>query len=254
MTRRLTYRLVLAAGLLVLAACSSTPEDRYIEPADVLYRDARESLDSGNFLRAETQLQQIMSRYPFTDFAVQAHLDMLFVLLQTGEPERLSEEADRFIRENPRHPDIDYVHYMKGLAFYQGLTNPVRELVNVDVARQDVQNAETGFRNFAQLVSRFPESRYAADARLRMIELRNRIARHQIHIADYYLRRGAWVSALQRAYRVLEELQGTPAETDALMVMERAYTELGLDDLAATPRQILAANPDREPVVLKQQD
>lgn len=250
MTHRPTFRLILLTMLLALAACSSTPTG-YIKPADVLYREARESLDTGNYQRAETVLQQIMSRYPFTDYAVQAHLDILFVLLQEDMADALSEEADRFIRENPRHPEIDYVYYMKGLGFFQGMSNPVRELANIDVARQDVENAKTSFRNFSQLVSRFPDSKYSADARLRMIELKERMARHEIHIADYYMRRGAWISALQRAYHVLQELQGTPAEVDALMVMERSYTALGLDDLAATPRRILAENPDRAPAVLK---
>ncbi|HEX7047860.1 MAG TPA: outer membrane protein assembly factor BamD [Gammaproteobacteria bacterium] len=246
----MTRRLILLACLTVLAACASEPKDRYLDPADVLYREAHQSLVDGHYRRAEMELRQIMSHYPFTDFSVQAHLDVLHVLLQLNRPEELAEEADRFIRENPRHPDIDYAYYMKGLAFFPEMTNPVRQLVNIDAARQDVENAKTSFRNFSQLVSRFPDSKYSKDARLRMIDLKKRIARHQIHVADYYMRRGAWVSALQSAYRVLTEFQGTPAEIDALMVMIESYEALGLEKLAETPRRILAANPDREPVVL----
>lgn len=241
---------LLLTGLLVLAACSTTPDD-YIKPAGVLYREARESLEAGNYQRAQTQLQQILSRYPFTDFAAQAHLDILFVLVELDQADAAAEEAERFIRENPRHAEIDYAYYMKGLAFYQSLTNPLRELADIDPARQDVENAKTSFDNFAQLLSRFPDSKYASDARQRMIELKNRIARHEIHIADYYMRRGAWVSALRAAYRVLTEMQGTPAEIDALLVMERSYEALGLEELAETPRRILAANPGREPAVLE---
>ncbi len=252
MTNRLTPRLLLVAALLAAAACSTVP-DRQIEPADVLYREAHENLVAGNYQRAETELQQIMSRYPFTDYAVQAHLDILFVMMQLHMPEALSEEADRFIRENPRHPEIDYVYYMKGLGFYHGLTNMFREFAGMDVAQQDIQDAKASFQNFAQLVSRFPDSKYAGEARLRMIELRERIARHEIHVADYYMRRGAWISALQRAYHVLRELQGTAAEIDALMVMEQSYEALGLEDLAATPRRILAENPDRAPIVLERE-
>lgn len=246
----MTHRLVFAACLLALTACASDPHDRNIEPADVLYREAHESMVEGNYVRAQTQLQQIMSHYPFTEYSVQAHLDVLFALLQLDVPESLAEEAERFIRENPRHPRIDYAYYMQGLGFYRGLTNPLRRLADIDVAQQDVENARTSFRNFSQLVSRFPDSEYAADARLRMVELKERIGRHQIFIAEYYLRRGAWISALQSAYDVLKEFQGTPVEVDALMIMVRCYEELGLDDLAETPRRILAANPEREPVIL----
>lgn len=251
MTQPILRTIFLLAAAFMLGACSSTP-DNTIEPADVLYREARESMDAGNYQRAQTQLQEIMSRYPFTDFAVQAHLDVLFVLVQQDQADAVAEEAERFIRENPRHPDIDYAYYMQGLAFYQGLTNPLRELADIDPATQDVENAKTSFDNFARLISRFPDSKYAADARQRMIELKERIARHEIHIADYYMRRGAWISALQAAYRVLRDMQGTPAETDALMVMARSYEALGLEDLAETPRRILAENPDRKPVVLRQ--
>ncbi|HEX7029682.1 MAG TPA: outer membrane protein assembly factor BamD [Gammaproteobacteria bacterium] len=243
-------RTTLLACLALLAACASAPQERIIEPADVLYREAHESLRNGNYLHAEGELREIMSHYPFTDFSVQAHLDVLHVLLQLNRPEELAEEADRFIRENPRHPEIDYVYYMRGLAFYQPLTNVLREFADIDAASQDVENAKTAFRNFSQLVTRFPDSTYSKDARLRMIELKNRIARHEIYVAEYYMRRGAWVSALQNAYHVLKEFQGTAAEIDALMVMARSYEALGLEKLAETPRRILAANPDREPMVL----
>src|SRR5690606_38724248 len=106
--------LLLACIAVVLTACAGDPSSRFIPAADVLYRDAHTSLESGNYLRAETKLKQIMAHYPFTEFSVQAHLDLLFVLLNLHHPEELSEEADRFIRENPRHPEIDYAYYMKG--------------------------------------------------------------------------------------------------------------------------------------------
>lgn len=246
-------RLLLVLLLTTLAACSTTAEFDPIKPPDVLYREAHESLEFGNYLRAESQLKQILSRYPFTEFALQAQLDLLFVLMEIDQPESLTEEADRFIRENPRDPRIDYVHYMKGLAWYKDIPNPLERIAGIDNAQRDISNAETAFRNFSQLVSRYPDSEYTPDARLRMIELKNRIARHEMIIADYYLRRGAWISAIQRANRVLRELQGTPAEVDALMVLERSYAELGLEELAETPRRILAENPGRKPVVLKQE-
>lgn len=244
-------RLIPAVLYLLLAACASSPDEREpIKPADQLYREANASFRHGNYLRAEDQLKQVMSRYPFTDYAVQAHLDILYVFLELDDPESLAEEADRFIRENPRHPRIDYAYYMKGMGYYRRVPNPLERLASIDIASRSVLDAETAMRNFAQLAARFPDSPYTADAKLRMIELKNRMARHEILIADFYMRQGAWISALRRAKRVVTELQGTPAEIDALMIMVRSYEELGLDDLAETARRVLAANPGREPVVL----
>lgn len=237
--------------LLTLAACSTTGPET-IKPADVLYRDARESVELGNYQRAEDELKTVLSHYPFTEFAVQAQLDLLYVLMQLNDPEALDEEAERFIRENPRHPEIDYVYYMKGIAYYRNERNPLEEIADIDMATRAAGDAETAFRNFSQLVARYPDSEYAADARLRMVELRNFIARHEMLVASFYMKQGAWISAIHRAERVLREFQGTPAETDALMVLERGYEQLGLDDLAETPRRILAENPDRKPVVFKQ--
>lgn len=246
-------RLILSLLFAALAACASTPEDEPILPVAELYGAAHESMGYGNYQRAESLYKQIMSRYPFTDYAVQAHLDILYVFLQLTQPESLAEEAERFIRENPRHAELDYVYYMRGLGYYHRYPNLLEQVVDVDLARRDVEDARTAFRHFSQLVNRYPESDYAADARLRMTELKNRIARHEIHIADYYLRRGAWVSAIQRARTVLTELQGTPAEIDALMVLEKSYRELGLEDLAENARRILAANAGREPVILEEE-
>lgn len=235
----------------MLAACTATPESERIPPPDEVYRTAYDSLRFGNYQRAEQQLRQILARYPFTDYAAQAHLDILFVYLQLEDPASLVEEADRFIRENPRHPQIDYVYYMRGMGYFRATQNIVEDLFGIDTAQRDISDAETAFGYFRELVSRFPESPYTSDARLRMIELKQRIARHEIHIAEYYLRREAWVAAAQRARRVLVDLQGTPAEIDALMILERAYSELGLEDLAATSRRILAANPDRQPAIIE---
>lgn len=250
---RCSTRFVFAAlaALVLLAGCSTTPDEFGGEPVDELYRNAHESLQGGNTLKAEELYNRVMSRYPFTEYATQAHLDILFVYLQMNEAELLAEEADRFVRENPRHPNIDYVYYMRAMAYYPLTPNPVEALFDIDLAKRDISTAEQSFNYFTQMISRFPDSRYAADARLRMIELKNRIARHEAYVMDYYLRRGAWVSAVRRANRVLQDFGDTPAAIDALVTMEQAYTELQLPELAETPRRILAMNPDREPLIVK---
>lgn len=244
----------LGLGLLLVlsAACSSTPSGE-IKPADVLYRDAYEALQNSNFQLASDRLNTIMARYPFTPYAVQAHMDSLYALHQLEQADQVAEEAERFIRENPRHPQIEYAYFMKGLAYYRDPPTVLEKLFDVDEATRDISYARKSFQNFRDLVIRFPESEYAVDARKRMVELKYRMARHEIWVAEYYLRRGAWISAINRASNVIENFQGTPSEVDALMILAHGYEKLGLDDLAKEPRAILAANPDRKPVVLKEE-
>ncbi|MDX1454430.1 MAG: outer membrane protein assembly factor BamD [Gammaproteobacteria bacterium] len=240
---------LLLALAMALGACASKPDD-YIEPADVLYAKANEALVNNNFPLAADRLNTIMARYPFTPYAVQAHLDSLYAMHQLDQADMVGEEAERFIRENPRHPAIDYAYYMKGVAYYRDPPNVLERVFDVDAATRDVDYARKSFANFRDLILRYPDSKYSVDARQRMLELKYRLARHEIHVADYYIRRGAWMSAIRRANRVLEDFQGTPAEVDALMILVKGYTELGIDDLVAQPRAVLAANPDRQPAVL----
>lgn len=238
------------AAILLATGCSSTPDDFVGQPVEELYTEALSSMQTGNVLKAEEYYNRIMSRYPFTEYSTQAHLDILYVYLQMNEPESLVEEADRFVRENPRHESIDYVYYMRAMAYFSMIPNPIEAIANVDLAKRDISDAEKSFGFFTQLIARFPDSKYAADAKLRMIDLKQRIARHEIYVTDYYLRRGAWISALRRAERVLTDFGDTPAVVDALIALERSYTELDLPELAETPRRILELNPDRQPIVL----
>lgn len=252
MTRSIKTLFPAFAALLLLAACSSTPDDGIVGmPVEELYVNAYDSMQTGNTLKAEDYYNRIMSRYPFTDYATQAHMDVLYVYLQMNEPASLVEEADRFVRENPRHPHIDYVYYMRALAHYPTTPNPLESMAGIDMAQRDISNAEKAFSFFTQLVARFPDSPYAADAKLRMIDLKHRIARHEMYVADFYLRRGAWISALRRAERVVTDFSDTPAMVDGLIALERAYTELDLPELAETPARILDMNPDRVPVILQ---
>lgn len=236
---------------LLAAGCASSPDDGVGMPVEKLYANAYDSMQVGNTQKAEDYYNRIMSRYPFTEYATQAHLDILYVYLQMNEPESLIEEADRFVRENPRHQHIDYVYYMRAMAHFPTLPNPLESLFDIDLAKRDISNAERSFSFFTQLIARFPDSAYAADAKLRMIDLKHRIARHEMWVADYYLRRGAWISALRRAERVVKDFDDTPAVIDALITMERSYEALDLPELAETPRRILAMNPGRVPVILE---
>lgn len=234
---------------LIYTGCASTPSD-VIEPADVLYRQAYESMQNNNFALAGDRLNTIMARYPFTPFAVQAHLDSLYVFHQLEQPEVVAEEAERFVRENPRHPSIAYAYYMKGLAYYREEPTLLDNWFDVDIAAREMEYSKKSFQYFRELTVQFPDSEFAVEARQRMLELRYRMARHEIHAAEYYVRRGAWISAIGRASTVLKEFPNTPSEIDALMILARSYAELGLDDLAEETREILAANQGRSTAVI----
>ncbi len=232
--------LVFIGGLLTACGKSRAIPDI---PPDELYRRATVSMRSGNFESAIRQFRTIQARFPFSEYAIQSHLDLIYTLVRAEDPESAIDEADRFIEENPRHPNIDYAYYMRGLAFYgNDETNFLERWFKTDIAKTDVTDARTSFQNFRQQLELYPNSKYAADARQRMIALRNRIARHELYVAGYYMRREAYVSALNRAKFVVEELPNTPSTIPALQVMAQAYRKLDLVELAEDIETVIVEN------------
>ncbi|MEZ5584819.1 MAG: outer membrane protein assembly factor BamD, partial [Candidatus Competibacteraceae bacterium] len=155
--------------------------------------------------------------------------------------------ADRFIRTFPRHPFVDYAYYMKGLINYSRDASLINRVVPSDPAKTDPGTAKQSFDDFAELVRKFPDSTYAEDARQRMVFLHNNLAAYEVNVADYYMRRGAYVAAANRAKYVLENYARTEAVPDALAVMTHAYVKLGLQDLAADSLRVLRANYPSSP-------
>jgi outer membrane protein assembly factor BamD len=256
----------LAAVGLGLGACSSNPDrvDRPENPfkiaaegpggpksplsdqqlrlqADQLYRQARDALDSADYSTAIKRYDQLVARYPFSDYSTQAELEKIFALYKSYQPDEAVAAADRFLRAHPRHPHADYVLYLKGLADFdrdQGLMSEV----GLDNAKKDVSSELRAFEDFALLVQRYPNSRYLGDARRRMIYCRNRMADHALSVARFYVSRGAYVAAAKRATDIISQYPGAPATQDALKILELSYRKLHMDQQAQDAATLIALN------------
>lgn len=243
----------LATILLVLlgflGGCSLLP-DQIDETKDwsaqKLYSEAKSSMSEADWERAIDLYEKLEARYPFGRYAQQALLESAYAYYKFDEPDSAISAVDRFIKTYPRHPSLDYAYYLRGLVNFTRGDNFMDRILPRDPAERDAGAARQAFLDFAELVKRFPESRYAKDAGQRMVFLRNNLAQYEMHVADYYMRRGAYVAAANRAKQVIESYQGTPAVPEALVTLVQAYRKLGLDDLAADAERVLKVNyPDR---------
>ena len=207
-----------------------------------MYEQIQGYLQGGSYNDAVRALQLLESRYPFGKYAEQAQLELIYAHYQAYEHEAAVEAADRFIRLHPQNPNVDYAYYMKGLAAYTGNQDVFDRFIPTDLSERDTSQVREAFGEFAQLVARYPASPYAADARARMIYLRNLLARHEITVANYYFRRGAYLAATNRGAYVVENFQNTPAVADGLAVMAQGYILLGYNDLAKDTIAVLALN------------
>ena len=237
--------LLLIAILALTAACSSNEVvDENLSETE-LYQQAQADLDSKSYTSAISKLKALESRYPFGRYAEQAQLELIYAYYKNVEPEAAKAAAERFIRLHPQHPSVDYAYYLKGLASFDQDRGLLARFLPLDMTKRDPGAARDSFNEFAQLTSRYPSSRYAPDAKARMIYLRNLLAAYEIHVAHYYLKRQAYVAAANRGRYVVENFQETPSVGDGLAVMVEAYQRLGLNDLAATSLETLKLNyPD----------
>ncbi|WP_019340141.1 outer membrane protein assembly factor BamD [Stutzerimonas stutzeri] len=239
--------LLLIAIFSLTAACSSNDTISENLGEAELYRQAQADLDNKSFTSAINKLKALESRYPFGRFAEQAQLELIYAYYRNTEPEAARSSAERFIRLHPQHPSVDYAYYLKGLASFDQDRGLLARFLPLDMTKRDPGAARDSFNEFAQLTTRFPNSRYSPDAKARMVYLRNLLAANEIHVADYYLRRQAYVAAANRGRYVVENFQGTPAVGDGLAVMTEAYQRLGLDDLAGTSLETLKLNYPQHP-------
>ena len=235
--------------LLFISGCSwfGGDDDELIADSgeQQMYREAQRHLKNENFSLAVRSLQGLESRYPFGQYAEQAQLELIYAHYSGYEFAAANEAADRFIRLHPQHPSVDYAYYMKGLAAYDIEPGFFSRFIPSDDTKRDVSHIQTAFAEFAQLLARFPDSAYAPDARQRMVHMRNMLARNEIHVANYYFRRGAYMAALNRGKYVVEHMQQTPSVADGLAIMGQAYLLLGLNDLAEDSIAVLCENyPD----------
>jgi outer membrane protein assembly factor BamD len=234
--------------LLTLTACSlfgsKAEEDTGAKaaPADKMFADAKKSLDEGGLEEALKQFESLQSHYPYGRFAQQAQLEISYIYYRQNEPESAISAADRFIKQYPNNPHVDYAYYVKGLANFSPEIGLFGMEFGQDPTERDPKAAQDSFAAFKDLVMRFPSSKYTPDAKLRMQYLLDALAKYNIHVASYYLRRGANIAAINRANEVLTLYPNTPSARDALLIMVKGYDALGMKQLRDDAQRILNIN------------
>jgi outer membrane protein assembly factor BamD len=233
---------------LLLHGCSLLPQDEDETlgwSAQKLFTSANYAMEQGDFEEAIKYFEALEARYPFGVQAMQSQLNIAYAYYKYDEPDSAIAAADRFLKLYPNHPAAAYAMYLKGLANFERGKGLFDRILPVDPSQRDPGAARDSFRDFAELVRRFPDSEYAGDAMRRMLFLRNNLARHEIHVANYYMKRGAYLAAANRAVYVVENYQRTPSVRDALLLMVDAYDRLGLPALSADAQRVLALNEER---------
>ena len=235
--------LMLTIGIAMLASgCRSHRAEDAKSGPEVIYARAQKAMKSSSYAEAIKQLEALQSRFPFSEPARQAQLDLIFVYYKSRQVDPAIDAADTFIRENPTNPRVDYAYYMKGLVYFERQANFLERYFNVDLSQRPPVNARKSFESFEELIKKYPHSPYVGDARQRMIFLRNRLADFELHVALYYMRRGAYVGAINRAKFCVENYDGAPAVRGSLKVLVDAYRQLKMMDLAANAERVYAAN------------
>ena len=238
------WRVWWLCALLALAAagCGLLPEVKDETAgwsAEQMYRTGHEAMLDGNYTRAVKLFETLEARYPYGRYAQQSILEGAFSNWRLSEQANATAGCDRFIRTYPNHPNVDYAYYLKGLVYFredQGLFGYVYEL---DLSERDPKSMRESFAAFKELTQKFPESRYAEDAQIRMRYLTNALGMSEVHVARYYYARGAYIAAANRAQTALISYPQTPSNEHALDVMVRSYQKLGLTQLADDAHRIL---------------
>ena len=234
--------------LLTLTACSllnSKPEadnPAKTVSAEVMYNDAMKNLNANSFEEAIKQFESLESHYPYGRYAQQAQLEIAYAYYRQNEAESSIAAAERFIKQYPNNPHVDYAYYVKGLANFNADIGLFGLAFGQDPTERDPKAAQDSFAAFKDLVMRFPTSRYTPDARLRMQYLLDALAKYDIHVARYYLRRGAHIAAVNRAKEVLTQYPNTPAIYDALRILVEGYDALGMSELRDDAQRVLVKN------------
>lgn len=246
---RIVLRIAFVALIAAVSGCSwfgrgkGDPIDTL--PVEQLYQRGVDALDSGNSELASRTFQRLIARFPFGPYTEQSHLNLAYVQYKDHKPEDAYSTVNRFIKTYPTHRHIDYAYYLRGLINFNRSAGFLERYVGQDMTQRDQANVRQSFDDFGSLVSRYPRSRYAEDARQRMIYLRNTMAQSELNIALYYLQRHAYVASSNRAKSIIETYPRSPQAGDALAVMMQSYAGLGQEDLSKDARRVLELNyPD----------
>jgi outer membrane protein assembly factor BamD len=226
----------------MLSGCANKDQVLRQQSEQQYYEAAQKAMDANNFIMAVEQLEELESRFPFGRYAVQTQLDLIYAYYRSLEYTAAALQADRFIRQNPTHEDVDYAYYMKGLSNFSTDRGLLARILPTTPAERDISPIQRAFSDFSELLNKFPNSRYAHDAQQRMIYLRNLMAEHELIAARYYVQRQAFVAVLNRAKTVMENYPKTPAVPEAMALAVKAYRELDLPQLAARTEKLLSNN------------
>ena len=237
--------MLMAVGFSLLVGCASKEKNEFAGwSVDKLYTEGRDQMNAGDYTRSALLLEATIAQYPFSVQATQAQLELPYVYWKDESRLKALAAADRFITLNGSHPQLDYMYYLKGIINYNNNTGFIKTLLIRDVGSNasDPRAATEAFNAFKTLVTKFPESRYAPDARKRMVQLVNTLSQQQLRIAEYYYDRGAYLAAINRAQGILKNFDGTISTENALIIMMQSYDKLGMNDLRDDTRKVLLTN------------
>ena len=243
-SHKYTILVVLISSILV--GCNSDgPEIE--QPEKIYYDQAQKRMNAKNYYGAIESLEAIENRYPFGKYAEQAQVELIYAHFMNSETEASHTAAEKFIRLHPRHPNIDYAYFMKGLSSYTRDREFLNRVSDTDLSNRDISGAKESFAELTEFLTRFPDSQYAPYAKQRNVYLRNMIAKNELAAADYYLTIDAYVAALRRANYVVENIPNSSENYRALKVLETSYKALGYSELLYDLRVVININyPDEE--------
>ena len=252
---KMTIKIMCLVLMLGLAGCSGTNEKEIEKVPDksaqALFADARQSLDNGLYQKAIQILSAIDSRFPYGPISHQVQLDLIYAYYKSGDAAQGIALTDRFLRLNPTHANLDYVYYMRALINVATQENLFQDLAGIDRSDRDPTAARDAFKDLKTILEKYPESKYAADSRQRMIGIKSRLAKYELAVAHYYLKREAYVSSANRGKYIVEYFSPSPETEQALEIMILCYEKLGLEDLRVNAKQVLAANYPNNPLITK---
>jgi outer membrane protein assembly factor BamD len=232
--------------IIFLVGCKSDGEE-IEQPEKIYYNQAQARMESGNYFGAIEALEAIDNRYPFGKYAEQAQVELIYAHFMNSETEAAHTAAEKFIRLHPRHPNIDYAYFMKGISSYTRDRDLLIRFTNTDISNRDISGAKESFAELTEFITRFPDSQYIPYAKQRNVYLRNMIAKNELVAAEYYLTIDAHVGAIRRANYVIENIPNSSENFRALKILEVSYAELGYNDLLDDVRNVLKTNyPNRE--------
>ena len=241
---KFVFPIALACGCLMafVSGCSSAEkelDETHDWSAQELYDEAKEAMDGGDYTKAVNYYEKLESRYPLGPYASQAQLEAAYTFYRNDKPDSAIASIERFLRLHPTHPNADYAYYLKGVVNFNHDRGYISRILKNNDSKRDVATKLASFDDFAELVRRFPKSRYAEDARKRMLYLRNTLAMYELNVANYYMRRYAYIAAANRAKYIVKNYPSSTSVPAALTIMVKAYNALSMNKLAMDALEVL---------------